>query len=479
MAVLPFVLSALAVGEGDAKYMWDSYKKTPSNTPYDIAIRINSLTALETSGWEILLSENARDTIPQNPTTSENSRGSVVAVLGLCDRGKSYLLNQFCDIVLPNENLIHTEGISITALKKTSEKIIFIDTAGTDTSISKDKLKDQNATEGLLKEIALHLCSVIIIVVNRLRATDQTYIDQVLTHTKNCDKTKNIIIVHNFMNVETIDDATKLIEKEVKAQFAAKEHTLTIQNKKVYENIRVFRSKHLGINLHHFILTKHGYHAATIWNNQSVKGILNTLETDYNNKRDLNIIDEMIQFINTKLPQLLIINNENENNVYNGNQLKYEVQKHTEKPYIVLSQRKDMKDLEENPYKLTLSSKLVYDDAGYFIGNDSMNKAQWQPRYSLYETNDDIYAIIELAGLKKEDIKIKVGEEAITIEGHRDDFKQLLSNADTLQEIIPMGQFKLDIRFSCRVEHREAKLESHDGLFKIKCPKNRATATYL
>ncbi|CAF4448846.1 unnamed protein product, partial [Adineta steineri] len=100
--------------------------------------------------------------------------------------------------------------------------------AGTDTSISKDKLKDQNATEGLLKEIALHLCSVIIIVVNRLRARDQTYIDQVLTHTKNCDKNKNIIIVHNFMNVETTDDATKLIEKEVKAQFAAKEHTLTI-----------------------------------------------------------------------------------------------------------------------------------------------------------------------------------------------------------------------------------------------------------
>ncbi|CAF1569287.1 unnamed protein product, partial [Adineta steineri] len=31
------------------QYMWDSYKKTPSNTPYDIAIRINGLTALETS----------------------------------------------------------------------------------------------------------------------------------------------------------------------------------------------------------------------------------------------------------------------------------------------------------------------------------------------------------------------------------------------------------------------------------------------
>ncbi|CAF1559572.1 unnamed protein product [Adineta steineri] len=447
MAALPFVLSALAVSGEDTKHLLDSYKKTPSNTPYDIAIRINSLIVLETSGWEILLGENARNTIPQNPTTSENSRGSVVTVLGLCNRGKSFLINQLCDIVLPNGNLIHTEGISITALKKTSEKIIFIDTAGADTMIRKDKLKDQNATEGLLQEIALHLCSVIVIVVNRLRSTDQTYIDQVFTHTKNSNKNKNIIIVHNFMNIETTDDATKLIEKEVKAQFVAKEHTLTIQNKKVYENIRVFRSKHL--------------------------------ETDYNNERDLNIIDEIIQFINTKLPQLFIINNENENNVYNGNQLKYEVQKHTEKPYIVLSQRKDMEDLEENPCKLTLSSKLVYDDAGYFIGNDSMYKGQWQPRYRLYETDDDIYAIIELAGLKKEDIKIKVGEEAITIEGHQDDFKQLLSNTDTRQEIVPIGQFKLDIRFNCRVEHREAKLEPVDGLFKIKCPKNTATATYL
>ena len=144
----------------------------PLVTPYDIIIRINSLAMLATSGWNITIGQNTAKDLSKLSTAGDN-RGVIVAILGSYNRGKSFLLNQLCDIRLPHGNLVHTEGLSITAGRNLSENVIFIDTAGTDTAIPRDKLEDKKATEALLREIALHLSSYIIIVVNRLRATDQ------------------------------------------------------------------------------------------------------------------------------------------------------------------------------------------------------------------------------------------------------------------------------------------------------------------
>lgn len=47
----------------------------------------------------------------------------------------------------------------MTAEKNQAGKIIFIDTASTDTAIPKDQLSDKKATEALLKERVLQLCS--------------------------------------------------------------------------------------------------------------------------------------------------------------------------------------------------------------------------------------------------------------------------------------------------------------------------------
>lgn len=159
----------------DAQSVLDEYPTLPPSTPYDIVISIDSLAALKTSGWAIALGETARNIDTDTPT-SDDARGVVVAIVESYNRGKTFFINQLCDINLPNGSLIYTEGISMTAGKNQAENIIFVDTAGTDTAIPKDKLSDKKATEALLKEIALHLCSYVIIVVNRLRATDQSYI---------------------------------------------------------------------------------------------------------------------------------------------------------------------------------------------------------------------------------------------------------------------------------------------------------------
>jgi hypothetical protein len=263
---------------------------------------------------------------------------------------------------------VHTEGISIIAGRNLAENIIFIDTAGTDTPIPRDKLDDKKATETLLREIALYLCSHVIIVVNRLRATDQSYIQQVLQHCESSNSNKNMIIIHNLMDVQTIEDVNKIITTEVEHLFDAKLDTMKLQINHMSNDIKFFYSKQNGMTLRHFIFARHGFEAAKLWNRQSLDGIMSILQTAQDCRRDLDVIKEMINFVNPKLPQLFINNHEQDNQSMENNLQRLQVQMHNKKTHIVLTHRRELEDLKQDPYPLILSPKLLYDDAGYFIG---------------------------------------------------------------------------------------------------------------
>jgi hypothetical protein len=186
---LSAILGGLKLYDGDPSHnrLWDKYIST--DTLYDIIIRINNISDLRTQGWEILLSKHAKTIVPTRmifagDTASSNSlfeqrKGIIATVLGAYNRGKSYLLKKLCKIELPAGNLISTEGISITAGKENYRNLVFLDTAGTDTAVKNDEITSKKATEALLREVVLHLSTVIIIVVNRLRASDQIYINEV------------------------------------------------------------------------------------------------------------------------------------------------------------------------------------------------------------------------------------------------------------------------------------------------------------
>jgi HSP20 family molecular chaperone IbpA/GTPase SAR1 family protein len=477
MSALAHVLRGVPV-DGDGKQRWVNFGKVSSSTPYDLVIRINSLAALSTSGWEIVLGQNAKN-IDTQISTSEDSRGVIVAVLGAYNRGKSFLLNQLCDIKLPSGNLIYTEGISITAGKSNSENVIFIDTAGTDTAIPKHQLDDKKATEALLREIALHLCSHIMIVVNRLRATDQSYIQQVLMHSINRNCSKNIIIIHNLMDVEKLKDIDEIIKTEVEYLFEAKLDSINLQFNKSSVKVNFFRSTQNGMKLRHFILAKHGSDAAKQWNRQSVDGIMNILQTATDYRRNLDVINEMINFVNSKLPQLFLNNHKQDDDSDENNEYIPQVQHHCKKPCIVLSNRRELDDLEQCPDELILSPKLLYDDAGYFIGIGSINNGQWQPFYDIYESDDELHVIVELAGFRKGEVRIQVIEEAIIIEGRRASFKETLQNPTIHREKIPTGEFRLEIPLPHKVDNGSSKLECDEGFQKIICPKKKVMPTFL
>jgi HSP20 family molecular chaperone IbpA len=281
------------------------------------------------------------------------------------------------------------------------------------------------------------------------------------------------------MDVETQKDIDEVIQNEVEELFEATLDTIKLKIDQDSTNVNFYSSTHYDVKLRHFIFAKQGSEAANIWNRQSIDGIMSILQTATDARRKLDVVNEMISFVNTKLPQLFITNHEQDNILNEKNQQKFQVQQHYRQPFIVLSHRKDMDDLKQHPDELKLSPKLLYDDAGYFIGISSMNNGQWQPLYNLYDTSDKIYVVIELAGFKQGEARVQVAEEAIIIGGCRVDLKETLTSPTIHHEKIPIGKFKLEIPLQHKIDPETTELKRDEGLFKITCPKKKNIAKFL
>ncbi len=344
-----------------------------------------------------------------------------------------------------------------------------MDTAGSDTPVKNEALECKRATDALLRELILHLCSFIIVVVNSLRASDQIYIKQILNFRRSTNTRVGIIVVHNLLEVSKVCDVEIIIKDETKSIFGATEDEMQISVDGHDRSIKFFKSKQDGIDLHHFILAQTRSEAAEKWNVQSLDGIMNIFQTSSEYKHRLDIINDMINFINAKLPQLLVRRGDDPDNSSDHQNL--QIVQHDNQPYIVLSDRKELEDLEEDPCdKLELAKRIIYDDSGYFIRGES---GLWQPRHNLYGGHDQIYVIIELPGFGEGKCDFIVSETSIIVEGTRDDLKISPNDVALHQSEIPSGSFKLQIPLTCAVDADNVKVSRHDGLVTAIVPKKK------
>ncbi|KAN0015006.1 hypothetical protein ACTFIU_001327 [Dictyostelium citrinum] len=152
-------------------------------------------------------------------------RKAIVCALGLYNKGKSYVLSRLFGLNLKSSYYQHTEGLSVISSRSAmSEVLIGLDTKGSQKPVlHPDDIKDSEATERFLQELALHLSDVVLIVVDRLTRDDQSYIKQVkqkysMIQGKNVS---NIIIVHNLSHVRTVEQMKNVVSEEVEKFFNA------------------------------------------------------------------------------------------------------------------------------------------------------------------------------------------------------------------------------------------------------------------
>lgn len=93
----------------------------------------------------------------------------------------------------------------------------------------------------------------------------------------------------------------------------------------------------------------------------------------------------------------------------------------------------------------------------------------WSPALDLYETADDLVAVVELPGMRKEDIDISLHDGTLTISGER---KRESTNGEKAQRTERyVGTFRRSIALPTRVDASKVNASYQDGILKVTLPK--------
>src|SRR5215468_4531176 len=93
----------------------------------------------------------------------------------------------------------------------------------------------------------------------------------------------------------------------------------------------------------------------------------------------------------------------------------------------------------------------------------------WSPALDLYESGDHFVAVVELPGMRKEDIDISLHDETLTISGER---KRESTNGEKAQRTERyVGTFRRSIALPTRVDAGKVSASYENGILKVVLPK--------
>lgn len=108
--------------------------------------------------------------------------GATVAVTGLYDKGKTFVLNNLTASNLPSGKKINTKGISFKYVNVDSgTNLILVDTAGSYSPVqikNEYSIVEKEATEMFIMDLVFEISDYFICVVNDFTSLDQRYLDK-------------------------------------------------------------------------------------------------------------------------------------------------------------------------------------------------------------------------------------------------------------------------------------------------------------
>ncbi len=93
----------------------------------------------------------------------------------------------------------------------------------------------------------------------------------------------------------------------------------------------------------------------------------------------------------------------------------------------------------------------------------------WTPALDLYQNNDNIVAVVELPGMRKEDIEISLQDGTLTISGERKDERNQENSATRTER--STGKFRRSITLPTRVDVNKVSAIYKDGILTVTLPK--------
>ena len=93
----------------------------------------------------------------------------------------------------------------------------------------------------------------------------------------------------------------------------------------------------------------------------------------------------------------------------------------------------------------------------------------WTPALDLYQNNDNIVAVVELPGMRKEDIEISLQDGTLTISGERKEERGTEDGATRTERYT--GKFRRSITLPTRVDANKVNATYKDGILTVTLPK--------
>ncbi len=112
---------------------------------------------------------------------------------------------------------------------------------------------------------------------------------------------------------------------------------------------------------------------------------------------------------------------------------------------------------------------------GNYFGNikdvsDSDTDSVWIPKADISDTENDVFVTLELPGVKKDDVKISIQDNVLTVRGEKKpegEKKEKNCRCDERS----YGKFQRDFNLAYTVEAKKVKADFKDGVIKIVMPK--------
>jgi HSP20 family protein len=103
------------------------------------------------------------------------------------------------------------------------------------------------------------------------------------------------------------------------------------------------------------------------------------------------------------------------------------------------------------------------------FGRQSQLFSAWTPALDVYQNNDNVVAMIELPGMKKEEIEISLHDGMLTISGERKSESAQGDRADRSERLI--GKFRRSITLPTRIDANNVSASYKDGILTVTLPK--------
>ena len=94
----------------------------------------------------------------------------------------------------------------------------------------------------------------------------------------------------------------------------------------------------------------------------------------------------------------------------------------------------------------------------------------WQPAIDIYETDENVVALVELAGIEEDEIEVLVHNNIIIVRGERRDIKQGIKRIYSQMEVL-WGPFERSITLPANIDTERVNAFYEAGFLEVILPK--------